>query len=89
MADEVTTPAGIDAIMRGVEIQHLLSMLIAHGVPDKTAASYAVGLAEFVRGIKISDDPNLARYVDIRAQQYEDIASSLLGGRLLPRDPKS
>lgn len=79
--------AGIDAILRGAELQHLLVIMIQHGLPKETAAKYAVDLSEFARGIEIGPNSSLSHYIDARARQYEDIASSLLGGQFLPRDP--
>jgi len=83
--DLIRTREGFDAALRRAEFQHLLALMVEHGLPVEAAAKTCVDLAELAHSVEVA--PQLQPYVDVVARQYEDIANSMLGGSLLPRDP--
>jgi hypothetical protein len=82
----IETPQGLELVMRRVELQHLLVMLVEHGLPQPTAAKYFTDLADFSRSMSVP--AHLRAHTDDLATHYEDMASAMLGGDLLSRDPK-
>lgn len=67
-----------------VAMQHMLVLLAEHGVPKERLAKYCLDIAEMMRTVEAS--PAVRVYADKVARQYEDMANSMFGGGLLPRD---
>lgn len=86
MVGPVETPEGFERMMGKAQFQHLLVLLVNHGVPAEAAAQLCLDLAKMARTLEVP--PHLQPYADTTARHYEDMASTMFGGSLLPRDPK-
>jgi hypothetical protein len=81
----ISSREAFDAVISRAAFQRLLVLLVRHGLPQTDAAQLCTEMADLSRAIKLS--PELRAYGDLAAVQYEDMASMMMGGQLLPRDP--
>ncbi len=74
----------LEQVLRETELSKLLTLLVKAGAVEQNAAiTLCLEMAELARGLSMAQE--LRPYSDAPALRYEEVASLLSGGGLLPR----